>query len=192
MINVSDTLNFISWGVEELKPYLLSNELYWPSGARYAMPGKPFTPLTPGNLLLSLKKVKALNVIGKLDSEDQATLESVSHRYQQTKQEWQSAWEKKVEHEFQSRLRLWIDKLDEMGRMGGDLRAYYARAVRERVILGLLAEDVDISNLPESATLQTQDDRLQKITVEDEFIWDRDLEQHLDSQNYWYLYRRPR
>ncbi|MEK6256197.1 MAG: hypothetical protein N2C13_02625 [Chloroflexota bacterium] len=191
MSTTNDDLTYLSWVAEELKAYLLSNELYWPSGARFSSGNTPSNPITPGNLLFAQTMLEIRLQAGELDSKNEAEFKEVSQQIDAIQQEWRSAWENKVSRDLQSRLRQWIDKLDEIGKMGGDLSAYYSSAVRERVLITLLADELSGDTFPEAELLAIQDQRLRKISSESEFVWEEKLEGGFDKTKHWYLYRHP-
>lgn len=113
---------FLEEALPQLQEYLLGEELYWALGG--SLPR-----LTPGNLLLALARLEAVDpdsawkLRGKLDL---------------IQAQWRSAWEKKTTRETENRLRLWSQFLAEQAHEEGPQRAHYAASVRERVILQLL------------------------------------------------------
>ncbi len=156
------------WYVEEALPqlqgYLLGDELYWALGGNLPR-------LTPGNLLLALKRLEAVDphsawtLRGKLDS---------------IQTQWRSAWEKKTARETESRLRLWSQFLSEQARDEGPHRAHYAASVRERVILQLLQ-----CSAPQLAEL---DGLLRAHFQPGLFAWPPLYQGAFPESEFWFLY----
>jgi hypothetical protein len=156
------------WYVEEALPqlqkYLLGDELYWALGGNLPR-------LTPGNLLLALKRLEAVDphlawtLRGKLDS---------------IQTQWRSAWQKKAARETESRLRLWSQFLSEQARDEGPHRAHYAASVRERVILQLLK-----CSAPQLAEL---DGLLRAHFQPGEFVWQPLYQGVFPENEFWFLY----
>jgi hypothetical protein len=161
---------FISAALPQLKDYLLSNEIFWNLGSDPQM--------TLGNLLLAEKNLQAA---GQLSAADAKQLSD-------DKKEWRTAWEKKAEKEFNSRLRLWGQYLSELGENPSRHAAHYRSDVRNRVLLELLASEA--SNL--SGQLSNFDSLLKKLTVSGDFVWDSSLESAYAKGKFWFLYVKPK
>jgi hypothetical protein len=119
-MSIQNDIEYLEAGVPELENYLLSNELYYPIGARLPQ-------LTLGGILLSLTRagLKA---------------ESFRARVESVRSKWLSAWEKKSIREIKARHKLWADYLAEYRddpRSGARL---YSQNVRYRVMLSLLGQ----------------------------------------------------
>ncbi|PWH17453.1 MAG: hypothetical protein DDG60_02370 [Anaerolineae bacterium] len=160
----NDDQKFLEEALPQLQEYLLSGELYWSLGG--SLPR-----LTPGNLLLAIKRLEAHNPAAAWRW--QGKLEAI-----QTK--WQNAWEKKAARETTSRLRLWAQFLEEQVKDQPASRAHYATSVRERVILQLLQP-----NAPQLAEL---DARLRSHFRAGEFVWDALYQSVFPESTFWFLY----
>jgi len=155
---------FVEEALPQLQEYLLADELYWALGGNLPR-------LTPGNLLLALKRLEAVDphsawtLRGKLDS---------------IQGQWRSAWEKKTAYETASRLRLWSQFLTEQYHDEGPHRAHYAASVRERVILELL--NCEAPHLAELDAL------LRARFVPGSFVWHEAFQNVFPQSKFWYLY----
>lgn len=172
------------WYVEEALPqlqeYLPGEELYWALGG--SLPR-----LTPGNLLLALKRLEAVDphsawtLRGKLDS---------------IQAQWRSAWDKKTARETESRLRLWSQFLTEQAREEGPHRAHYAASVRERVILQLLSSGRSsgeaisrpAAQSPKGETLAELDALLRARFQPGGFTWQPLYQGAFPEREFWFLY----
>jgi hypothetical protein len=157
---------FVSEALAQLKAYLLSNEVFWNLGSD--------PQLTLGNLLLAEKSLQAA---GQLPAED-------ARQIADHKKDWRTAWEKKAEKEFNSRLRLWSQYLAELGDHPGRHGSHYRTDVRNRVLLELLAAEAPGL----SSHLTNLDSLLKKLTVSGDFVWDSDLESEFPKRKFWFLY----
>ncbi len=164
---------YLKAGLEELESYLLSGEVYWPLG-RSSLPR-----LTLGNLLLSRLRLKAR---GLLSAAEEARLEEQRFR-------WRIAWEKKVQREFRSRLRLWKNYLEDYSETPSAFASDYPQEVRQRAILELLQAEL-ATPLPETLLLGQLDDHLRTVFIPGPFLWEADLQPAFPKETWWYLYGR--
>lgn len=156
------------WYLEEALPqlqeYLLGEELYWALGGNLPR-------LTPGNLLLALKRLEAV---------DPHSAWTLREKLDAIQARWRSAWEKKIARETESRLRLWSQFLSEQSHDDGPHRAHYAASVRERVILQLLR-----CSAPQLAEL---DGLLWARFKPGGFAWDAVYQNVFPKNEFWFLY----
>jgi hypothetical protein len=165
-----DNQRFLTDALSQLKPYLLSNEIFWNLGKD--------PQLTLGNLLLA---AAGLQAAGSLSPADQRAIADF-------KKEWGSAWEKKAEREFAARLRLWSAYLAELGESPSRHAGSYPTEVRHRVLLQLLAGEA--SGL--SRQLDGVDGSLKSLTSPAAFAWDAALEPAFPKSGYWFLWVKPK
>jgi len=149
-------------GLEVLKSYLLSKELYYPISARTA----DLTQLTLGGLLLTSARLGLTLGAGALDPR----LESV-------RSEWRSAWEAKARREVQARSEQWKDYLGEARSDRSGMARQYPQNVRHRVIIALLGESSDL-----------MDNYLRRILVPGPFIWDDGFQGNFPQDEFWFMY----
>jgi hypothetical protein len=69
--------------------------------------------------------------------------------------------------------------------------AYYGNEVRARVIMDLLNPKIEPLDDKYIEKLNELDTFLAKILAQDEFIWEPDLSNGFNPDNYWYLWGRP-
>lgn len=174
---------FVREGVESLEQYLLSPELYWPLG-RLAGSGGGATQLTPGNLLLSQKRLNAVD----WPPEEQQRLDEANRQIEAVRARWRANWAKKAQREVTARLKLWMDYVHEVGGESGRRSGGYAYEVRWRVILQILNEALDTPMITEEQALANVDSRLRMITEAGEFVWEPEVERGFPREKYWYLY----
>jgi hypothetical protein len=169
-LNPATESRFLSAAIEQLKDYLLSDELFWNAGQPQQ--------LTLGNLLLAQAYLKG---VGQLSAQDAERLAAI-------KEEWRSAWEAKAQREFGARLRQWTRSLAELRQQPRQHAAYYATEVRPRALLELLAGE-----LPHQRDqLTAADNQLKAITASSDFIWGGGAEKAFPKDKYWFLYVKPK
>lgn len=161
--------------LDELETYLLSNELYW----QLSVPGISLSRLTLGQLLLTRLRIQAR---GFLLPEEEDRLEQIRRR-------WPAAWEKKARREFNSRLNLWKNYLEDYFESPSNYAADYPQEVRLRVILALLRQEISPPP-PEEETLAALDARLRTVFIPGPFVWEANLCAVFPQQTWWYLYGR--
>ena len=189
MSSVERDLRFLEGAVEQLKTYLLSNEMYWPLRLGTIAGEEPYPPLTPGNLLLFRARLRGRQDGGTLEHGHKVSFLEVEEQLDALTKAWQVAWEGKLRRETMSRMEQWKIKLDEISADLPNRSGYYKGDVRERVLIELLVDELGERALMEIALLISLDERLRGLTVEGAFLWDDDLQDIFDKAKYWYLYR---
>ena len=182
MISLEADWAFLRAAMPDLRKYVLSNELYW--SAR-AVGGARIPQLTIGNLLLAQARLSAADLTAP-EKEERASLAGQARA---VREEWRANWGQKAAREFGSRLNLWQQYLRELR---GDPRAqdrYYAREVRNRAILQLLAPEAlpDIPN-SEKEQLAMLDTLARGLTRPGAFVWEEALQRGFPVQEFWFLY----
>lgn len=177
---------FLRTALPDLQSYVLSNELYWTLRPPARSPGGVQLPqLTIGNLLLSQARLAALPLTG----DQQAEFEKLRAGIQAVRTEWRANWGRKADQEFASRLNLWQQYLRELR---GDARpsaSFYAREVRQRVILELLQSETS-SGLPAHGLdqLKMLDGLLKGAGRPGPFVWEPEIAGGFDQKTFWFLY----
>lgn len=182
-------LIFLRAAVPDLRDYILSNELYWTLRPGARMPGGSAVPqLTIGNLLLAQARLAAIEAT----PEENLELANLSRQVQAVREEWLANWGQKAGREFSSRLNLWQQYLRELRGDGRAQSAYFAREVRNRAILTLLAAELR-PEVPaaEKEQLAMLDTILRGLTTSAEFAWEPELARAFPPETFWYLYVQP-
>ena len=180
-----DDQNYIRAAAQELETYLLSSVLFWPlTGHKGAALKGDSSQLTPGNLLLSLKRLHA-----RADSmaEGVMDLEQVAH-IERLREQWRSNWQKKARQELDHRLTLWKNYLDNLTGMPQHLRGDFQSNIRQRVVLELLMIDLNPAGQAQAAVLAALDERLRAISQPRAFIWDDSVKSGFPGDPFWFLY----
>jgi len=175
---------FLRVGLEQLKDYLLSNELFWNLG----LPSK-YPQFTLGNLLLSAAQLGAASGLSAAQNRERQELLAELERQ---KKEWRSAWESKTQREFASRLQQWGQYLDELGQSPGQQGGYFKSEARQRALLELLIDELPPSEHVLKGELTLLDQRLRRYIEDGDFIWDKSVKEGFPKGRYWFLYARPK
>jgi hypothetical protein len=177
-------LRFLEAGLDNLESYLLSNDLYWPPGiqANYGEP--PYPSLTPGSILLAKKKAE----IQIKESIHKTRMDTCQVRWEQITSQWKVAWNKKSELDFQARLRLWRDFLDDLREKPEAHSDRYRYEITRRVQQQLLQTQQIQLEAEQITMLSILDKRLRTILKPGLFIWETDLEVGFPPDEFWYLY----
>lgn len=176
-------LGYLRAGLAVLEEYLLSDEIYWPIGAG-APAGEPAYPrLTLGGLLLADRRLKAQTL-----PPTQATeLASLERRLEETRSRWRVAWEGKATLEFQARLNLWRDFLQEYREHPENNLDRFPYEIQRRVMLELLLPDAKPPQA-EIDMLRGLDGLLKSVLVPGNYAWEPELQRGFPPDPYWYLY----
>ena len=163
---------FFEAGLQELEPYLLSKELYWPSSVHTT----DFTQLTLGALLLVRARLKGWKSPGLTESAAQVEV---------IRLKWRSAWEAKAALEVRARSQLWKKYLGELRHAPVESARKHPYEVRLRVMLSLLVAELSIQ--PDES-LSALDAKLRAIWRPGAFVWDSRLEWVFPQESFWFLY----
>jgi len=163
---------FFEASLQELEPYLLSRELYWPSSIHTT----DFTQLTLGTLLLVQARLKGWKSPGLTESAKQVDA---------VRLKWRSAWEAKARREVRARSELWKNYLGEVRSSLAESARKYPYEVRLRVMLSLLLAEL---REPPSETLTILDAELRRSWQPGPFVWDPALEWVFPLESFWFLY----
>ena len=122
-------LGYLQTGLAEIEPYLLSGELFWPLGT--------YPRLTIGGLLFALARCR----VQDLSPSKQSRLQKCQSLLDSTRTRWQTAWRKKSEREFVSRLKQWQHYINDLTQNPDKHIPYYQTDVRARSFISLLSRD---------------------------------------------------
>jgi len=172
---------YLRYAFDLLDHYLTAPDLYWQVNLKPPKGMPPYPSLTPGNILIFLRRLMAR---GAAD-EFQAALEAA-------KSKWGARWREKEEREASARLRQWKNFLTQYGQEADEPAPYYHYEVRERVILRLLEEDLGALPPEVAVELQKLDEILRSSFVAGEFIWEPDLQAAFPRDEFWFLYGKLR
>lgn len=175
MNRTNEDRSLILAAATELDDYLSSDVLSWKLTGSTGR-------LTPGNLLLALKRIQT-ELVSESDTELHSTLDTI----EQTRQKRQSAWQKKINTEIPYRLRLWGNSLEDFIEDGALDRSYGAQ-VKNRVLVELLSDEVRAFRPEWQGTLLRADEKLKKISINGPFVWEPELEKEFPESKYWYLF----
>lgn len=184
MVNLiwQDFERYLTDSCDELESFLLSKSNRWPLGDSWG--GNMFLPerMTIGNLLLAQKIHSAIAPAHS----------NVANCIEIAKRKWSSAWEEKIEQEWQERMRLWNYVITEIRKAEEYPASYYQNEVRNRVIQELFASDSPELLGEFKDQLNALDQLLSVLLEPGDFIWDEEMISEFDRQSFWYLYGEPR
>jgi transketolase len=175
-MNYSQNLHFLKAGLEQLKEYLLSTEIFWNA----SLPAN-YPQFTLGNLLLAAAELQAASE--SMAAESNQWRELLAELAKQ-KKEWRTNWERKAQKEFGARLRQWVQYVDEMVQNSSRPPAHYKTDVRVRALLELLAAEAPAL----WGQLASPDARLKRIVGDGDFIWEEDVKGAFPKNKYWFLW----
>jgi hypothetical protein len=164
---------YLEAAFEVLEDYLKSPALYWPLDVKPPKGAPPYPQLTPGNVLLALRRLEAHDAVGDF-----------SARLRAFRGQWGAHWRQKAAREAQARLRQWRNYLRETT----DRAPYYHYEVSERVILELLAEDLGALPPGVATDLAALDRLLRGAFQEGDFVWEAPLARAFPPDRFWFLY----
>ena len=177
-------LRFIQAGVDELKDYLLSDQIYWPVKIR-ATSGKPaYPPLTLGTLELFLHQAQALAA----DTELRSEVNRINSEILAIRSRWEVHCEQKAGTEFRARIKLWRDFLEEYRRDPEGNYDRYSFEVSRRAMLLWLQQAATGLPAAELQLLENLDRFHLSIFKPGAFIWDEELQNGFPKDIYWFLY----
>jgi hypothetical protein len=172
MPSLEQDKRFYREAAPQLETYLLSKEIFWPLGGTLPQ-------LTPASLLLAHARITAAG--GDVSI---APFEQVMNK---ARREWAVAWEEKVGREFQTRLNLWRQSLEDYFSAPDQHYRYYPTEVRNRAMLSLLTRELR-QLPPEMDLLNLLDSKLRMSLIPAAFVWEPELESGFPQIEFWFLY----
>jgi hypothetical protein len=173
---MSDQLNkdivYLNSSVDELESFLLSDDVI------RQLPNMSFSV---GGILLAYQRILAANLVDKVQS-DWKALDAIRGH-------WKTAWETKCLLEMKMRMRQWGDFILGMASDKNEASSEYRHQVRSRVMLQLLEESIPSQALVYAESIKRKDAILEKYSVDNDFIWEKDVLPGFPQNKYWYLYR---
>jgi hypothetical protein len=176
---------YIKKAVDDLEDFILAPQDSWPIAGTDLKGGPRDTGrLTIGYLLLSRRRLTAL----AQDDPRHDELRAANQRIDQVHDRWRANWARKAEKEYNKRLNLWNNCVNELLDDPKRHAAGYADGVRWRAMLDLLKGEV--SHLDPSLTvfIQSLDRRLQNAGRAGPFVWEAEVMPAFPKEQFWYLY----
>ncbi len=181
MPSAEQDLKYLSGAVEELEPFLLSKEIYWPIAGPL---GPASSRLSMGGLLLA--RVRAH--FWPLTPAQRQAFEVLDSQIEAARQAWQTHWAEKATREYPARLALWkgylSDYLEDRNKYARD----YPQRAQWHAMLDLLAAEAGTITPSVHSQEQVADRQLKAVFEPGVFIWESPLEAAFPPTPYWYLY----
>ncbi len=180
MWDTNKSLKYLEEAVEEIESYLLSEDVIRAQSGRQS-------------LSIGLIAFERRWLTPSLKGEDMDRLQAAEGKIDEVANKWRVAWERKAIAELRSRLNLWRGFLSDLeGRPG--LGSSFPQEVRNRAIAVDLQDMVgyqpEIKSL--NASLEAIDTRFRIRFQSGPFIWQPVPESAFPSEEFWFLYGRPR
>jgi hypothetical protein len=182
--SLDDQLSLLGAFLDDLKPYLMSPELFWPSGSAGAKSPK----LTLGNLLLTMMTIEA--GLTSLTAAATSSLHQLQTRWTQASAKWASAISNKAEREMGARLNLWRGYITDLVE-GRGMRYLYPTEVRNRVLFELLVPLIQDEQAVHALQkhMASLDAKLSPLTQKAAFQWEPALQGSFSEDAFPFLYQ---
>ncbi|MFN2126972.1 MAG: hypothetical protein ACK2TU_03845 [Anaerolineales bacterium] len=176
-------LKYLETASQQLEKYLLSDVLYWPVGISQPEGLPPYPRLTIGGILLAELHAD----VTCQNNNEKSRLIYIKAEIENVRSSWGVFWDKKGVREFNSRMNLWKNFLEDYQENPSSQFDRYAYETRHRVQLELLQEDISI-NRNSLELLAVLDKKLLSFFRSGNFIWEKDLMNAYPPGPYWFLY----
>jgi hypothetical protein len=184
-------LVYFKAALDSLEEYLLSKELYWPAGAPAPSGEPPFPAVTPGGIVLARARLLARKAGGGLSLQQVDAFSAAAKRFDETIARWRVAWENKAGADYQARLKLWRDFVEEYRKKPEAHYDRYGYEVERRAELDLL-EGMGAAVAPvQVELLLALDGVLRGLLLPGPFVWEAAVAGGFPSTRFWYLYGTP-
>ena len=173
---------------DKLREYILSDALYMPvSGGFFRGGGTP--QLTTGALLLRRRRLSLLR--DALDAAAQARLDATVAQHDEIQREWTLHYEKKLQQEVNSRLKMMVAFFRECSESPRDCAAAYpVEAMRRTIVqeIMLAMDEFDYDRRELLPKIQHCDAGLLRYLRPSAFIWAPQLELVYPRAIFWWLF----
>ncbi|MBN1430015.1 MAG: hypothetical protein JXB07_16720 [Anaerolineae bacterium] len=190
MIDLDRELKIVSLIINDLKPYLLSEQLYW----MLSKPGPLNNPFPMGTLGGLFFRLRRLEFSGQsLTPEQFQQLVDLRATMDQQLAHWVAQTEGKAVREVNARLQTWSAYLDDLTDVPHRYRLEYPTQAEGRVIVSLLLDFLGpaVREPRFGALLDSLDYRLRGLVEEGAFVWDASLVSAFPKDLFWWLYVSP-
>jgi hypothetical protein len=177
-------LRYLQAGLDVMEDYLLSDEVFWPLSANPPEGAPDYPRLTLGGMLLAKERLAACRTTHPHEVQWQQVISD----FDRIRSKWRVAWEKKAEHSFSVRLRMWRDFIEEYQNNPQENAGRYSYEVRLRVMLKLLESESGRKQQAEVDLLFSLDNYLKSVLEKNGFIWESEMQTGFPADTYWYLY----
>ncbi len=178
---------------DQLEPYLIADDLFWPLSGRVAG-GMP--RLTVGGLLLRRHRLTALHA--SLTPRQQDALAAALAQFAAQRDAWAVHYNRKMAREWDMRQRLLEEFLHDCDdQAAADCADYWPNQARQRTILHHLSEEAEARHTLEEEqrrALARLDAELRRYLQPEEpgqFLWSPELEPVYPRETYWWLWVVP-
>ncbi|MCY4021254.1 MAG: hypothetical protein OXG39_17745 [Chloroflexi bacterium] len=176
---------------DKLHEYMLSDALYMPVSGGFFR-GSSTPQLTTGAFLLRRRRLSRLRE--SLDAGQRALLDATLKQHDDMQREWRLHYEKKLQQEVNSRLKMMVAFFRECSESPRDCAAAYPveamrRTIVQEILLAMDEFDYDKSEL--LPKVQHCDAGLRQYLRPSAFIWAPLLEPLYPRAIFWWLFARP-
>jgi hypothetical protein len=189
MHQVEYNLSLTKAMLENMEPYLLSEEVYWPVASQPNAGSPPFPRLTLGGFLLTQDELSVQKAA--MNSRQTHTYKDLQQRYGQIARKSKSAIGRKAVREMNSRCNLWhayVEELEERRKVPYD----YPREVRHRAMFERLIDVAGVEPEVDQVLKKNQkvDEHFLAVSFPSDFVWEADLQTIYIKDRFWFLYRK--
>lgn len=163
---------YLNYSPSELESFLLSKD---------TIRVLPNFALSAGGILLAQKRLAAAG----LDRE----VATASQEIETIRGQWKTAWSMKCHAELKMRMRQWGDFLLGMAPDKTEPTTAFKHQVRSRVIMQLIEDTIPAEAKEFSESIERKDKILAKFSVDNDFIWEPEVQSAFPREKFWYLYR---
>lgn len=181
-------ITYLHSAIEQVEPYLLSNEVYWPLGIPNIPGERSFPKLTLGWVLFYTLQCEHWVRNGGLSHQEATQADQILKRIQYVRTKWSVAWERKAKKELMARLKIWGSFLSDFQRDPEEHACRYAYEVNRRVLVGLLRAEAGVVDDAEEDLFGALETVLRAYFVPGEFVWSEGLKDIYGEKDFWYLY----
>lgn len=171
---------YLSAAAPELKPYLLSDNVYWNLSLQAPSGMPPYPRFSLGWLLLFRRRLTAAPV----EPEWFETLADIA----EIREQWHTAWTGKAAHEFGVRLNQWTRFINEYRADPAAHRSRYRFEVQRRTMLALLKDEARELPSAQLSLLDGLDAALRGNLKTGPFIQQFVFNPAFPEGEFWFLY----
>ncbi|GAP20125.1 hypothetical protein [Leptolinea tardivitalis] len=166
-------VEYLKASPSELEAYLLSHDI---------IRQLPDFSFSAGGILLAYKRLESASLINE-------QVEANWKEIQTIRDHWKTAWATKCHQEYKMRLRQWGDFILGFASDKNEPSTAFRHQVRNRVIMHLLDSSNPAITAEFAESIQRKDKILDKYSVENDFVWEKEVQPGFPREDYWYLYR---
>jgi hypothetical protein len=182
-MTIESDLDYLTYMADEMKDYLLSDEVYWHTAG-------PMAEGTLGGILVRMRRLYA--AYSQMSAEQKEAYDRAKTTIEGQLDKWRVQAENKARRELKARVGEWNRFIDELESDIEEYSAEWDNIVYLRTAIHLLMGiREDLISDEDAEAIAALDARYRTLAKPDAFAWDDAFAGEFPNEDFWWLYVSP-